>query len=151
MIRRHGERGASLIELAFVAPILAMVAFAVVDLGLAYRLRIQLDAAAGEGAAHAVLRPDEVDCDGTEDIVGRVVAAQDDLADRPGFAVTVLAEDGSGAFTDVVTGCGTATVAPGDRVRVEVQADYSVLTPFVGGAIGNVLTIEGSTEIEVVG
>jgi Flp pilus assembly protein TadG len=56
MPRRHrDERGAALVELAFVLPILVLFVFGIVELGRAYSARIELTSAVREGARAAAL------------------------------------------------------------------------------------------------
>jgi Flp pilus assembly protein TadG len=61
MPRRHrDERGAALVELAFVLPILVLFVFGIVELGRAYSARIELTAAVREGARAVALGDDGV-------------------------------------------------------------------------------------------
>jgi hypothetical protein len=46
---RRGQRGAALVELAFVLPVLAVLAFGVVEFGLAWQDRLTVQTAAREG------------------------------------------------------------------------------------------------------
>ncbi|MDZ7675999.1 MAG: TadE/TadG family type IV pilus assembly protein [Acidimicrobiales bacterium] len=148
---RRGSRGATLVETALILPALAVIVFGVVDLGRAYQLQIRLDGAAREGATHAQLSPNDVSCGGSDDIEGRAAEAEPDLVNEPGYAVTVLAEDAGGNLTVPVTGCGSTTVDAGERVRVEVVATFQLLTPLVGGVVGDTILLTGSNEIEVLG
>lgn len=132
-------------------PVLAMIVFGVLDLGRAYRMQIQLDAAAREGARHAQLYPNEVDCAAGFDIVGAVIEAEPSLETAPGYSITVLGEDASGELTVPVTGCTGTAVEAGERVRIRVQAEYGILTPMVGAILGNALVLTGSNEVEVLG
>ena len=55
MMRRRDERGAALVELAFVLPILVLFVFGIVEFGRAYSARIQLTSAVREGARAVAL------------------------------------------------------------------------------------------------
>lgn len=133
-------------------PVLAAIVFGTIDLSRAYQLQIRLDGAVREGATHAQLAPNDVDCDGTDDdIVGRAAEAEPGLTDESGYGVTVLAEDASGNLTVPVTGCGGSTVGSGERVRVEVDADFAIFTPVIGGLVGDTIRMTGSNQIDVLG
>lgn len=146
--RHHGTRGASILELAFIFPVLAVLVLGVLDLGRAYRLQIRLDGAAGAGATHAILHPNDVDCTGDDDIVGHAGGTDAKLPAEPDYAVRVLAEDGGGALTVPVTGCGGTEVETGERVRVEIDATLVILTPLIGSIVGDALSLTGSAEVE---
>lgn len=146
----RAERGASILELAFITPIMALLVMGVLDVALAYRMQIRLENAAREGSAHAVLNPNDVDCPVGMDITDRIIG-EDDVDDLPSFAITVLAEDFGGEPVVPVTGCGGTEAQPDERVRVEVAATYDVLTPLVERAVGSSIRLTGSSEIEVQG
>lgn len=155
---RRGSRGAAVLELALITPVVALLVMGVLDLSRGYHLQIRLENAAREGAALAQVRPGDVGCDSTRDIRDRVLAEDGDLADVPGFDVVVLTTDDAGGFTVEVTGCTAedgdgigSPPAPGARVRVEARAEYHVSTPMVAQAVGSVLHLTGSTEVEVQG
>lgn len=147
----RGDRGASILELALLAPVLAMVVMGVLDLGRAHRQQIRLDGAAREGAAHALLAPNDVECTGDDDIAGKVAAADAGLPGQPGYSLTVLGEDASGDPTVPVTGCGGSTVEAGEHVRVEVGMEHRILTPLVAMVVGDEIPLTGSSEVEVLG
>lgn len=149
--RSSGERGASILELAMIAPLLAVVVMGVVDLTRAHQLQIRLEDAAREGAAVAQLRPNDVQCPSDDDIAGRAGAEDDSLETEPGYAVSVLAESGAGDLVVPVTGCGGSTAQSGERVRVEVTARFVVVTPLVSNLVGESITLNGSAEVEVQG
>ena len=140
-------RGASILELAFIAPLMILIVMAVIDLALAYRMQIRLENAAREGAAHAQLHPADVDCDGDGDIVGRIADEQDGVDALEGYEVVVVADPG-GADT-VVQGCDAVTVVRGTRLRVEVRAQHRIMTPLVAQVVGSSVPVTGSAEVEV--
>lgn len=146
-----GERGASLLELAFIVPVLALVVMGTLDLVRGYRLQIELSNAAREGAAFAQLAPNDVSCSPGDDITERVLAENADLSSLPGFEIAVFEEDGAGEPTVPVTGCGTGSASSGERVLVEVSADHQILTPMVERIVGSTIRITGASEVEVQG
>lgn len=148
--RRRREGGASIVELALIAPVMVLLVLGVLDLGRAYQLHIQLENAASEGAGHAQLYPHDVECPAKRDIVDRVVAEQAGVSGRPGFGVRVRGQNSSGAYVDL-TGCGGTTVRGGARVRVDVWADYQIVTPLVANVVGDQVRLTGSSEVRVQG
>ncbi len=138
-------------ELALIAPVLAVLVFGVLDLSRAYRLQIQLEAAAGAGARFAEVFPNDVDCPGDDDILGRVLDEEPGLDGRPGFSFAVFTDDGSGNLTAPVTGCGGTAVGAGEPVLIEIEADFEILTPLVANIVGDQLTIRGTARTEALG
>jgi Flp pilus assembly protein TadG len=147
---RGGERGASIVEFAILAPVMLLLVMGVIDLARGYQMQIRLENAAREGAAYAQLYPNRVVCDPGADIEDRVTAEQDGSSLK-NFDVTVLAEDAGGDLTVPVTGCNGTAADGSDRVRVEATATFEVLTPLVARAVGGEILITGSAEIEVQG
>lgn len=146
-----GDRGASILELALITPLLAVIVMGVVDLTRAHQLQIRLENAAREGAAFAQLHPNDVRCPSADDVEGRAAAEDDAIATVPGFTVTVLGEDWSGDVIVPVSGCGDATAQSGERVRVEVSADFELVTPLISNLLGSSIELTGSAEVEVQG
>jgi Flp pilus assembly protein TadG len=60
VVRRRDERGAALVEFAFVLPILILFMFGIVEFGRAYNARIELTSAVREGARAVALGNDGV-------------------------------------------------------------------------------------------
>lgn len=136
-------------ELALIAPIMVLLVFGVLDLARAYRMDIRLENAAREGAAFGQLFPNKVSCAGTLDINERVRNEEVGVAASPGFAVRVI-----GFPADVeteISGCDSSVAEPGDRIQVEVTADYHVTTPIVSQVVGKVIKLTGTAEVRVQG
>lgn len=148
---RRREAGASIVELALIAPVMVLLVFGVLDLGRAYRMDIRLENAAREGAVYAQLHPNRVDCGSTtDDITSRVLAEDAGISSMPGRTISVHAEDLSGVWSPV-TGCGDAAGAGGRSQRVAVSAQFEVLTPIVASVVGDTIRITGSADVEVQG
>lgn len=153
-MRRHNrERGASLVEFAFVMPILALFLFGIVQFGIAYDKQQSINSAAREGARLGAL-----DSTTMKEISTRAVETYDASA-APGADPTVEVyfetnatpagtRDKDGVYT--VTGtsthpnpkpareddetlmpCGHET-APADFLRVIVSTPYEITIPFWG-------------------
>ncbi|WP_436794008.1 TadE/TadG family type IV pilus assembly protein [Actinospongicola halichondriae] len=146
---RRADRGASLVELALLAPAMMLIVMGTLDLSRGYRMQIQLENGAGQGAAYARISPNDVDCAGNDDIVGAVTNEDPELASLTDFSVVVLTENGSGDLVVPVTGCGGTTVSAGDRVRVDVSATFDVVTPLVERVVGESISLTGSNEVVV--
>lgn len=137
-------------ELALVLPVMALLVFGVLDLGRGYQMYLRVEAAAREGVAFAQIHPNDVDCASAPDIVGRVSAEEQRLAQRPGFRVMVHGQDDGGQFVPV-TGCDGDIAESGERVRVEVTVTYDVMTPVVARVVGSEIDITGAAEARVQG
>ena len=142
------ERGASLMELALIAPLMVLIVMGVLDLGRAYRMQIRLESAAREGSAYAVLYPGDVTCTTRPGISGRV-RGEDGVGSLPDFAMTVLRENAGGDVVVPYTGCGVTGFERGDRIRVETVATMAITTPLVARVVGSSIRLSGSAEVEV--
>lgn len=155
--RERGDSGASLVELALILPVLALLVFGTIDLVRAYRLNIRLENAAREGAALAQVEPNDVDCPGdANDLADRVALEEPALSQEPGYGVTFSYGPPGGPFSEYGSGLcfsrGDAPVVePGDHVRVEVEATFDVLTPIVETLVGATILMTSSAEVEVQG
>jgi Flp pilus assembly protein TadG len=137
------ERGVALVEFALLLPFLALIVFGTIDAGRGFIQQNRLKNASREGAALARVRPN---C--STNITTRSLAEGDAL---PNAAVTVAREDGV-AIAQV---CAPATVPPANRVPggtpilVRVEADFSLITPFVGAVTGNPIRQRAETRVVV--
>lgn len=147
--RPGGDRGASILELALITPVMALIVMGVLDLARGYQMQIALTNAAREGAAFAQIAPNDVSCGGGDDITARVLAENADVAGFTDLTVEVFAEDASGDLTVPVTGCGGDAASSGERVRVEVAATFDVITPMVERVVGSTISLRGTSEVEV--
>lgn len=147
--RPGGDRGASILELALITPVMALIVMGVLDLARGYQMQIALTNAAREGAAFAQIAPNDVSCAAEDDVSDRVRAENADVAGFTDLTITVLAEDASGGLTVPVTGCSGGVASSGERVRVEVAATFNVITPMVERIVGSTITLRGTSEVEV--
>lgn len=145
-----GERGASIVELALISPVMVLLTFGVLDLSRAYRMNIRLENAAREGASFAQMHPNHVTCGSYGNIRDQIVAEEIGVSGSPDFVFEVLGQDASKAWVPL-TGCSGTEAVPGERVRVEVRARYDVRTPIVANAVGGSITLEGEAEVRVQG
>jgi hypothetical protein len=109
----RNDRGASTLELAFIAPLLFILALGIVDMGRALALGVSVSEAAQEGLIYAAYQPSE-----TDDIVDRVV-----------FSTTEPRLE-----ADQVT--ITCPGAPDGYIAVTVDYELELMTPFVAELLG---------------
>jgi len=128
---------------------MVLLVMGTVDLARGYRMQIQLENAAGEGAAFARITPNDVDCAGNEDIVGNVTDEDFEVSSLQDFRVEVWTENNAGDLVVPVTGCDGTTVKAGDRVRVDVIATFAVMTPMFERVTGAEIELVGSNEVVV--
>jgi len=143
----HGlgdDRGAVIVELAIVIPVLLLFVFGLIDVGLLAFGRTQSAAAARDGARAALVDFDQVDIVGSANNARVKAAATAHLDVRsPAVAVRCLNSAG-GAIA-----CSTAT-ATVDRVELTVSWDRSSIT-FVGAIIGQSQHISSTAAMVVAG
>ena len=123
----RAERGASLVELALVLPILFLLLMGAVDYGRAFYLAMEVSGAAQAGAEYGSLYP--------TDSTGMVSAAQ---ADAPNVSNLSVATPAYGCEcadgTAYSTNCTTMPSCPSNnivyRVTVATSATYAPLFPW---------------------
>ena len=126
-----GERGAAVVELALVLPLLLFVLFGVIDFGRMLNAQLTLTEAAREGARAAALG---------QDANARVQATATNLH---GVTDTVTACPAGGSATAnavVVTNVGFTFVTP-----------LAVLAPLFGATLGSSTTLSGKGVMPCVG
>lgn len=151
--RRGDDSGVAMIEFALVLPLLAMVVFGIVDLSRAYELQNRLRNSAREGAAFAQYFPGQrlASCNtGRGDSIQEKATNEDDgVSSLRGFDVKAF-RIRSGTTTEYTTCQPNTSFLAGDQVRVEVSADYDVLTPLIGVITGRTnYTLTGKSEVRV--
>lgn len=151
------ERGAALVELALIVPVLAVIILSSIDLGRTASFHNKMSNAAREGAAVAQFTPRAVDsgCNGDRNIVDRVRKQNESLASESGYTVTVAKKDASTGVLTPYTGCSTTTPSmsfgPGDRIVVTVQVDLALSGPASKAFLGDRAQLERSAELVVQG
>lgn len=147
--RRRGQHGVALVEFALVMPFLAIIVFGTIDLGRVFTLQNRLKNAAQAGAVYAQVFPSQVTntgiCGDPSNITYK--ALQEDSGATSGFTVSVTNTDTNSA----VTGCNATSIPPGTHLKVTVQANFAVLTPFISNFIGNPASVKGTSEVVVQG
>jgi len=135
--RDRAERGQSLVEFALIIPIIVLLMVGLLDLGRIVFTNNALSDGARHGARHASVDP--TNCSLIADSVRSAVLNQD-LAT---FTVTYITVNtlGSESGSYVLCQDGSpgpdslpAIARPGDRVRVELEADLTLATPLVAAA-----------------
>ncbi len=117
----RGDRGASTVELAFVAPLLFVLALGIVDFGRALSYKIAISDAAQEGLNYASYEPD----DPTGTVQRVLFSTTDPKLDAGNVSVICLTE-------------------PGDHVAVKVDYEIELLTPFIGEMFGGTVPISST-------
>jgi len=141
----EGEKGQSMAEFVLVLPIFLLLLFAIVDFGMGLHAWITVTNSAREGARLGAVRaPGSGGCDNdpstlADNIECRVRETADSLDDSK-LTVTVTNAQGT----------------PGDSVVVDVDYDYTLITPLdsilgiiSGGSVGPTLTFSSSADMRL--
>lgn len=144
---RRNERGVTIVEAAFVIPLLFLFMFGLIDIGIWEYQSSQASAAARDGARVGILKFLSADADGS----ANNTAIRNEVAARLGgqaynLTVTCLQE---GSTT--TKPCNSAVLVDQDRIKVVVSWDYDSLT-YVGRFVaGNTHTVTGSAVMTIHG
>lgn len=151
MKRFRDERGASLLEMAFILPLLMLLIMGTIDMGRYMAATSSVNTAAREAARYGSsvgLNPDALerylDCDG---IISEAAGSWA-VTDIASSHVTVSYDHGPGTLAfDLCPSGGSvsdaAQFAAGDRVIVKVSQSFSMMSPIVGSFFGSI-TIEST-------
>ncbi|NNC91061.1 MAG: pilus assembly protein [Acidimicrobiia bacterium] len=120
------DRGTSTLELAFVAPLLFVLALGIVDMGRALALSVTVSEAAQEGVIFAGHDPSDPDA-----IVSRVIFSATDPKLEPD-QVTV-----------------TCLTAPSDHVSVTVDYQLDLMTPLIADLVGGTVDLSKTVTGEI--
>jgi hypothetical protein len=124
----HGERGTSIVELALILPVIVMLSFGTLDMGLAVFTSNALANAARDGARFASVDPNNTAC------IASVAAQRSSLARL--------------SASDVEIDLDAATL--GQPVTVSVQSRYEPITPLIEELIGDDhLTLRASATMRI--
>ena len=107
--RLHQQRGAALVEMVLVLPLLLVLAFGIIDVGRLIFTQITLNEAVQEGALYAGTHPDDPN--------GARLRILDSLDD------SVI------ALADVTVSCPSPST-----IRVGLTHDMTLITPWLSGA-----------------
>ena len=144
--RLAGDRGAAMVEFALLLPFLSLVVFGVIDVGRAYSTQNRLTNMAREGGAYAQFFPARVVSASSSDACAVQSITSRARGEDPGLTgVTIRVTDVTKGIA--ITGCGTATVAPGDVIRVSATTPFQPLTPYTAAAIGRSPTLTESIDV----
>jgi Flp pilus assembly protein TadG len=130
--RRPGDRarGQSIVELALILPIMLLLLATAADLGRVFHTRIVISNAARAGALEAGRHPTSYQngapCDAN---TNRVLCAI--LAESDNSLLTVTPSD-----VEVTCDPDPCTEALGSVIRVRVEGQFTLLTPFLGTFFG---------------
>ena len=165
------ERGASLVEFSLVLPILLLIVFGILEMGMAFRTTITVGSAAQEGARVASFKGNDTDADcvalesviselgGEVDQVSSIKLYRVDTAGNPEpLKTNTYTYSGVGDITDCTKWNGTVLwpstdrnvtvgTTPLDVLGVEVSSTHTWVTQFP--PFGGSITVDESTIVRL--
>ena len=131
LLRKRGEKGASLVEFAMVAPFLILLLFGIIEFAWVFATNLDVKHGAREGARiTAVNTPDTGNVDLAAEICSRMELV------------------GSNTLTSI-TWASDRTPAVGEGVTVTVSTPLTTLTGIMDWAFGGVPTLDSTVEIRI--
>lgn len=124
---KTSNRGTSIVEFAFILPLLLVLLMAIIELGAMFWVKLTMQHAVREGARYAVTGRIDLDPDPDEQLRPRAVAEKIKLSslglyDTVVTDLTVTDPDGN-----ALAGFG----GPGETVVIRLQCSWPLLTPLV--------------------
>jgi Flp pilus assembly protein TadG len=144
---RCGEQGATIVEAAFVIPLLFLFIFGLIDIGLWEYQGSQASAAARDGARVGILRYLSADTNGSANntAISNAVAAR---LGGQSYTLTVTCLNEGNATAKA---CDSGVLVDQDRIKVVVTWQHPSLT-YVGQFVaGNSQTVTGSAVMTIHG
>jgi hypothetical protein len=154
------QRGVALVELALIIVPLVTIVFSAIDYGRMARFQNRLRNAAREGAAVAQYNPGWVGpsngtgCSATSgrNIIDRASNQDPVLATFQNFDVRIWKDGSNTQFPEGVCTTSYPTgVAPGDRIKVQVEASISTMAPLTRALWGSTVLLKGVAYVNVAG
>lgn len=131
LLRKRGEKGASLVEFAMVAPFLILLLFGIIEFAWVFATNLDVKHGAREGARiTAVNTPDT----GNVDLAAEICSRMELVGSNTATSIT-WASDG--------------TPAVGEGVTVTVSTPLTTLTGIMDWAFGGVPTLDSTVEIRI--
>ncbi|MEO5885814.1 MAG: PKD domain-containing protein [Candidatus Limnocylindrales bacterium] len=128
--RRRPSRGQTIVELALILPVMLLLLATASDLGRIFHSRIVIANAARAGALEAARRPTSyVPGAACSTLTNRIMCAV--VAESTGSLLNVTPAD-----VGVVCDPSPCSEALGNVVRVTVDGDFNLITPFLGNFFG---------------
>ena len=137
-VQRRDGAGQSLAEFALVLPVLLLIVLLGLDLGRAFFGWVTLNNTVRVAANYAATNPDESFA---------AASAYDSLLRNEGSNAACVIAPGvppQPVFTDSALDSNTTTKDLGDNATVTISCPFRLLTPIVGGLVGNPVTISAS-------
>ena len=131
LLRKRGEKGASLVEFAILAPFLILLLFGIIEFAWVFATNLDVKHGAREGARiTAVNTPDTGNVDLAAEICSRMNIVGSDTA-------------------TTITWASDGTPAVGEGVIVTVSTPLSTLTGIMDWAFGSVPTLDSTVEMRI--
>lgn len=131
LLRKRGEKGASLVEFAILAPFLILLLFGIIEFAWVFATNLDVKHGAREGARiTAVNTPDTGNVDLAAEICSRMNIVGSDTATE-------------------ITWASDGTPAVGEGVIVTVSTPLATLTGIMDWAFGSVPTLDSTVEIRI--
>lgn len=147
--RRHagniGIRGQSLVEFAFLVPVLLLILLVAIDFGRLYSSWVTLNNSARVAANYAAANPDASFASGS---------TYASLVNGEGFGTLGSTCSVSGGvpaptFADTSVDANTTTTNLGDTATVSVSCAFKVITPFISLIVGNSVPLTASSTFTI--
>ncbi len=121
------ERGQSIVEVALVLPLLALLLTGLLDFGRAFFVTVALNDAAAEGAVYAATNP--------TDTTGITARARGSLEGTPLINQTQV------QVNVTCAGGNCATITGGSAITVTTRYPFTFITPLIGNMFGGSLSL----------
>ena len=135
--RRHGERGASMVEFALLAPVFFLVIFGIIEMGMIFQAWVSVQHGSQLGARFAVVGASTCASGGTDRvscIISEARAGIGQLKDPSSATITV----DSWKYPSYTTKTANSAGGECDAVQVTVKYTHNTITPIISAIIPSV-------------
>jgi Flp pilus assembly protein TadG len=142
--RARGQRGAVAVEFALIMPILCLLVFGIIEFGYMLNRDMIIGNASRDGARAASLGDTYAQI--KTGVESELAASGIPITPATGTTITISCKKPDGT---VCSSAYDTDAVSGSTTIVSVKYDYTLITPMISSILGNVVTLEQSTQMRV--
>jgi Flp pilus assembly protein TadG len=145
--RARNQRGAVAVEFALIMPMLCLLVFGIIEFGFMLNRDMIVGNASRDGARAASLGDTYADI--RAGIASELAASGVPTTVATGTTITIDCRTPDGLACNATSTTYDAAAVSGSTAIINVEYDHTLITPFISSILGDVVTLEQSTQMRV--
>jgi len=145
--RARNQRGAVAVEFALIMPMMCLLVFGIIEFGFMLNRDMIVGNASRDGARAASLG--DTYADTRASIVAELAASGIPTTVADGTTITIDCKKPDGTACNATSTTYDAAAVSGSTAMINVEYDHTLITPFISTLLGDVVTLEQSTQMRV--